>query len=216
MSYPSIRIDHDVEMRTRDGVVLRADVYRPDISAKVPAIVSRTPYEKGVTARMNRYLPPLVAARDGFAVVVQDIRGRHASEGEWDLVNVDHIYAENVEDGYDTIEWVASEPWCDGNVGMMGGSYVGLTQLQAAVADPPSLKAIAPWLIGRRKERSLNHSLPLESMMVGWMAIVGVDLVMKKMETGEADPADFEKLVEAMADPAATANVLPLNDLLNL
>ena len=72
-----------------------------------------------------------------------------------------------MEDGYDTIEWVASEPWCDGNVGMMGGSYVGLTQLHAAVADPPSLKAIAPWLIGRRKERSLNHSLPLESMMVG-------------------------------------------------
>ena len=209
----SIRVDHDLEMKTRDGVVLRADVYRPEIPGKMPALLMRTPYEKGNTASAARYLPPLVAAEAGFAVVVQDIRGRFASEGEWDLV---HLHAANVEDGYDCIEWVAAEPWCDGNVGMMGGSYVGVTQLAAAVGQAPSLCAIAPWLLGMAAERSLCHSLPLESMTVGWMAGLGIDLVMKKMKTGEAAPSDLAKLVEAIVDPGAAANVLPLSDLLNL
>lgn len=213
MSGHSIRIDRNVEMKTRDGVVLRADVYRPEIEAKVPAIVMRTPYEKANTAAMNRYLPPFTACDAGFAVVVQDIRGRYASEGEWDVV---HLHAANVADGEDCIEWVASEPWCDGNVGMMGGSYVGVTQLAAAAGQPRSLKAIAPWLLGMSPERAMGHSLPLESMTVGWMAGLGVDLVMKKMATGEAELSDLQKLVEAIVDPAATARVLPLSELLNL
>ncbi len=213
MSSHSIRIDRNVEMKTRDGVVLRADVYRPEIEAKVPAIVMRTPYEKRNTAQTNRYLPPLTACDAGFAVVVQDIRGRYASDGEWDVV---HLHAANVEDGEDCIEWVASEPWCDGNVGMMGGSYVGVTQLAAAAGQPKSLKAIAPWLLGMAPERAMGHSLPLESMTVGWMAGLGVDLVMKKMASGEAELSDMAKLVEAIVDPAATADVLPLSDLLNL
>ncbi len=214
MSEPSIRIEHGVEMKTRDGVVLRADVYRPEIEAKVPAIVMRTPYEKGNTGlNQSRFLPPFAANHAGFAVVVQDIRGRYASDGEWDVV---HLHAANVADGEDCIEWVASEPWCDGNVGMMGGSYVGLTQLAAAAAQPKSLKAIAPWLLGMAPERAMGHSLPLESMTVGWMAGLGVDLVMKKMATGEAELSDMEKLVEAIIDPARTADVLPLSNLLNL
>jgi putative CocE/NonD family hydrolase len=213
MSDTSVRIDTNVEMKTRDGVVLRADVYRPDIASPVPAIAMRTPYDKGVTARTASYLPVLTAVQAGFAVVVQDIRGRFASEGEWDLV---HLHAANVDDGYDCIEWIASEPWCDGNLGMMGGSYVGVTQLAAAAAKPPSLRAIAPWLLGMAPARAMAHSLPLESMTVGWMAGLAVDLLMKKMATGEADAADFQTLVEAMVDPAATAGVLPLDDLLNL
>lgn len=210
---PSIRIDRNVAMQTRDGVTLRADVYRPDIQAKIPAIVMRTPYDKRVTARTNAYLPPLTACAAGFAVVVQDIRGRYASEGEWDLV---HLHAANVADGEDCIEWVASEPWCDGNVGMMGGSYVGVTQLAAAAGQPKSLRAIAPWLLGMAPERAMGHSLPLESMTVGWMAGLGVDLVMKKLQTGEAELSDLRMLVEALVDPARSADVLPLSDLLNL
>lgn len=213
MARHSIRIDHDLEMKTRDGVVLRADVYRPDVPGKVPALVMRTPYEKGNTASGARYLPPLTAAAAGFAVVVQDIRGRFASEGEWDLV---HLHAANVEDGYDCIEWVAAEPWCDGKVGMTGGSYVGVTQLAAAMSQPPSLRAIAPWLLGIAAERSLGHSLPLESMTVGWMAGLGVDLVRKKMKSGEAALSDLAKLVQAMVDPGSAADVLPLSELLNL
>ena len=213
VSDAGIRIDRNVEMTARDGVVLRADVYRPDTSGPVPAIAMRTPYDKTYTARTSQYLPVLTAVDAGYAVVVQDIRGRFASEGEWDLV---HLHAANIDDGYDCIEWIASQPWCTGKVGMMGGSYVGVTQLAAAASKAPSLRAIAPWLLGMAPDRAMAHSLPLESMTVGWMAGLAVDLLMKKMATGEADATDFQTLVEAMVDPASTSAVLPLDGLLNL
>lgn len=214
MAPRSIRIDRDQEMTTRDGTVLRADVYRPESTGKVPAIVMRTPYEKANTSiNQTSYLPPLTACEAGFAVVIQDIRGRFASEGEWDIV---HLHAANVEDGVDCIEWVASEPWCDGNIGMTGGSYVGVTQLAAAAGRPAPLKAIAPWLLGMPAERAMRHSLPLESMTVGWLAGLGVDNVMKKMKSGEANVDDLTKLVEAITDPARPSETLPLSDLLNL
>jgi putative CocE/NonD family hydrolase len=206
-------IDHDLEMTTRDGVVLRADVIRPDIEAKVPAIVARTPYEKTNTMLTHRYLPPVLAAQRGFAFVVQDIRGRYASEGEWDFV---HLLEANVDDGYDTIEWVASQPWCDGNVGMEGGSYVGVTQLSAAIAEPPSLRAIAPSLLGVSESRSMSHSLPLESMTVGWMAGLAVDLLTKNMATGEASSSDLDRVMEAIRRPAVESATLPLERLLTL
>jgi putative CocE/NonD family hydrolase len=157
MGDPSIRIDRNVEMQTRDGITLRADVVRPDIKAKVPAIVSRTPYDKNSQFSSNTYCPPVTAAIAGYATVLQDIRGRYKSEGEWDFVNLREA---NIEDGYDTIEWVASQDWCDGNVTMAGGSYVAVTQISAALADPPHLKAIAPSLLGISASRSLAHTLP--------------------------------------------------------
>src|SRR5438270_13365182 len=112
-------MDFDVEMKTRDGVVLRADIVRPDISAKVPVILSRTPYNKAVQFNTNHHLRPVAAAKAGYAYVLQDVRGRYASEGEWDFKD---LTAGNIEDGYDTVEWLASEPWCDGHIGMAGGS----------------------------------------------------------------------------------------------
>ncbi len=213
MSHPNLRMEHDLEMRARDGVVLRADIIRPDIQAKVPAIVARTPYEKTNTLLTHRYLPPVLAAQRGFAFVVQDIRGRFASDGEWDFV---HLLEANVDDGYDTIEWVAAQPWCDGNVGMEGGSYVGVTQLSAAIAEPPSLRAIAPSLLGVSESRSMSHSLPLESMTVGWMAGLAVDLLTKKMATGDSSLADLDKVMEAIRRPAVESATLPLEQLLTL
>jgi uncharacterized protein len=213
MGDPSIRIDRNVELQTRDGVTLRADVVRPDIAAKVPAIVSRTPYEKTNQFTMNRYCPPYAAAIAGYAYVIQDIRGRYASEGEWDFVNMREA---NIDDGFDTIEWVASQPWCDGNVGMAGGSYVGVTQISAALGDPPHLRAIAPSLLGISPSRSLSHTLPLESMTVGWMAGLAVDRLLKLLPTGEANPMDLLKALEAMTHPEKVAEKMPLNDLLVL
>jgi uncharacterized protein len=213
MAEPSIRIDRNVEMQTRDGVTLRADIMRPDITSKVPAIVSRTPYEKTAQFSMNTYCPPYVAAQAGYAFVIQDIRGRYASEGEWDFVNLREA---NIDDGYDTIEWVASQDWSDGNVTMAGGSYVGVTQISAALADPPHLRAIAPSLLGISPSRSLAHTLPLESMTVGWMAGLAVDRLLKLLPTGDANPADLMKALEAMTHPERTSATLPLNDLLVL
>jgi hypothetical protein len=213
MADHSIRIDRNVEMQTRDGITLRADVVRPDISSKVPAIVSRTPYDKNMQFSMNAYCPPYTAAQAGYAYVLQDIRGRYASEGEWDFVNLREA---NIDDGYDTIEWVASQDWCDGNVTMAGGSYVGVTQISAALADPPSLKAIAPSLLGISPSRSLAHTLPLESMTVGWMAGLAVDRLLKLLPTGEANPMDLLKALEAMTHPEKTSAAMPLNELLVL
>ncbi|MBK7724561.1 MAG: CocE/NonD family hydrolase [Dehalococcoidia bacterium] len=133
----SIRIDHDVPMQTRDGVTLRADVFRPDDGSRHPALLTRTPYGKHGYFH-NDFVSAIAAAREGYAVVIQDTRGRFASEGD---------YAPGMpegDDSYDTVEWVASQRWCDGAVGMYGPSYMGGIQWEAAMERPPSLRAIAP------------------------------------------------------------------------
>jgi uncharacterized protein len=127
-------IERDIEAKMRDGVVLRADVYRPDTDEALPVLLQRTPYGKG----LSQVPFALMAAERGYAVVIQDTRGRWASEGD----NYPLIYEK--EDGYDTVEWVARQPWSNGKVGMFGSSYVGYTQLAAAVMHPPALKTIIP------------------------------------------------------------------------
>ena len=209
-----LRMDFDVEMKTRDGVILRADVIRPDIEAKVPAILARTPYNKSMQFNMQSHLRPVAAAQAGYAYVIQDIRGRYRSEGEWDFKD---LTAANIDDGFDAVEWVSSEPWCDGNVGMAGGSYVAETQMAAAMAQPPHLGCIAPSLMGVGKERAFAHgSLPLESMVVGWMSGLAIDRLLKLMPTGQANPADFKVVLDALQRPDLAASVLPLDDLLTL
>jgi putative CocE/NonD family hydrolase len=127
--------EKDVAMRTRDGVTLRADVYRPDASGKFPVLVVRTPYDKsaGMAATEKDYFPPR-----GYVVVVQDTRGRHASEGEF------MPFVNEGRDGYDAIEWAAGLPWSNGGVGTVGQSYMGLVQYFAAPERPPHLRAMSP------------------------------------------------------------------------
>jgi len=122
----------------RDGVHLTADIYRPDTDQKVPAILSRTPYDKGSLRNFDFTLNAIRAAEQGYAVIFQDVRGRWLAEGDF------YPFTSEVEDGYDSVEWVAAQPWCSGPVGMVGGSYIGATQWLAAIAQAPHLKAIAP------------------------------------------------------------------------
>ena len=120
----------DVEMR--DGVKLSTDVFLPaDIEGNIPAILVRTPYGK----ELNNHAYFKYVQR-GYAVVIQDVRGRNLSEGEW-MPN----YAE-VEDGDDTITWIANRPWCNKKVGMIGGSYLGYVQWAAAASGNPYLSAM--------------------------------------------------------------------------
>jgi putative CocE/NonD family hydrolase len=130
----AVVVEKNVPAAMRDGVVLRADVYRPDASGRFPALLRRTPYSKSAPGQADTFRN--VASR-GYVVVVQDTRGRYASDG----VAVPH---DEAEDGYDTVEWVASLPHVDGHVGMWGGSYLATTQLTAASLAPPHLTAIAP------------------------------------------------------------------------
>jgi predicted acyl esterase len=139
MTAPShpVAVEFDVPARMRDGVTLRADVYRPLGAGPWPTLLTRSPYCKD-DPLVSATLDPVAAARAGFMVVVQDVRGRFASEGEWSP------FEHERRDGRDTVEWAARLPGSNGRVGMYGGSYCGVTQWLAAVERPPSLAAIAP------------------------------------------------------------------------
>jgi putative CocE/NonD family hydrolase len=133
--YPEITVERGITAKMRDGIVLRADVYRPNDKSKHPVLLERTPYDRQARADFG-----VKAAMRGYIYVVQDVRGRYASEGEW------YPFVHESEDGYDTVEWAATLPGSDGRVGMLGMSYVGATQLLAAVTQPPHLAGIVPML----------------------------------------------------------------------
>jgi putative CocE/NonD family hydrolase len=129
----AVTIQQNVPMKTRDGVTLHADIYRPQAEGKFPVLLTRTPYNK--TGNLNFGMR---AAARGYVVIVQDVRGRYESGGEWTP------FVHEEQDGYDTVEWAATLPYSNGKVGMFGGSYVGATQMLAAIAHPPHLAGISP------------------------------------------------------------------------
>jgi uncharacterized protein len=126
-------IERNVAMKTRDGVTLKADVYRPAGDGSFPVLLQRTPYNKDGGADFA-----LKAVAHGFMVVIQDVRGRYTSEGEW------YPFKHEIDDGYDTVEWAAALPHANGKVGLFGGSYVGATVMLAAISHPPHLAGICP------------------------------------------------------------------------
>ncbi|MGC1461536.1 MAG: CocE/NonD family hydrolase [Terracidiphilus sp.] len=126
-------VERDVSMKTRDGVTLYADIYRPASDGMFPVLLTRTPYDKRNGAGFGH-----LGALRGYVVVVQDVRGRYTSEGEW------YPFKHEIEDGYDTVEWAAALPHSNGKVGMYSGSYVGATQMLAAIGHPPHLAGICP------------------------------------------------------------------------
>ena len=132
-----ILIERDVEATMRDGTVLRANVYRPSNEEPLPVLLTRLPYGKDLPLG-TALLDPVKAAAAGYVVVVQDTRGRFRSGGEWTP------FVNEFEDGYDTVEWAARLPGSNGDVAMFGGSYFGETQWQAAVMQPPHLRALFP------------------------------------------------------------------------
>ena len=133
----SLKVETNVAAAMRDGTTLYADVYRPDGPGPFPTILQRTPYDK-TSPLAGQMLDPMKAAKAGFALVIQDTRGRYTSGGAF------YCFVDDINDGYDTVEWAASQPWSSGRVGMIGASYVGATQWLCATTRPPHLVAIAP------------------------------------------------------------------------
>jgi putative CocE/NonD family hydrolase len=129
----AVMLQTNVPVKMRDGVTLYADVYRPKDDGKYPVLLQRTPYNKDGDREFG-----LRAAARGYVVIIQDVRGRYTSEGEW------YTFKHEPDDGYDTVEWAGTQPYSDGKVGMFGGSYVGATQMLAAIAHPPHLAGICP------------------------------------------------------------------------
>jgi hypothetical protein len=135
-----LTVESEVPVPMRDGTVLYADVYRPAAAGRFPVILLRTPYNKRLPRVAYPQLDPVRAASRGYALVIQDTRGRYASEGDF------YCFRHEIADGYDTVEWAGTQPWSDGNVGMYGASYMGATQWLAALARPPHLRCIVPMI----------------------------------------------------------------------
>jgi uncharacterized protein len=133
-----IEREFDVRLHMRDGVELSANIFRPVGAARVPTILVRTPYDKGDDLAPN-YRAFVVR---GYAVVVQDVRGRYDSEGAFEPLR------QEAADSEDTLNWIAHQSWSNRRIGMMGGSYLGIVQWKSALLNNPYLKAIFPVVSG--------------------------------------------------------------------
>ena len=124
-----------IKVPMRDGVELTTDIYLPEDKLPCPIILQRSPYNSNVEASVKE---AVYLVKEGYGVVLQDVRGRWDSDGEW------YPFKHEAEDGYDTQEWIGSQEWCDGNIGTIGGSYLAMVQWQAAPLRSKYLKAMAP------------------------------------------------------------------------
>ena len=174
----------------RDGVHLSADVWLPPEGDRFPALLVRTIYNNA-DPRYLAWMPAFVAA--GYAVVLQDCRGRHDSDGTWDP------YICEVTDGDDTVEWVGTQPWCDGQVAMFGVSYLGFTQTVSAPLRNPHLKALVP--IASQQDNWGHHRV---SGALHWSALLffGV-LIGRTMQTEPMNLLDADTLAHHL--PLVTA-----------
>ncbi len=199
------RVDQDVPIEMRDGVLVRADIYRPDDDARHPAILCRT-YSKG---RVHPLRYELVEA--GYAFINSDLRGRGASGGEWDPSK---NFVVEGPDGYDSIEWIAAQPWCDGNVGMYGLSHATCFQWMTALEQPPHLRAIAPWT-GDFNEMFVppltGGAISLLTTLL-WLPNEAADAV-NRLERQGQDVTEMRRVLAwARSNPDEVAYYLPFQD----
>jgi hypothetical protein len=155
----------DVAVPMRDGVVLKANVFRPTAEGRHPAVLYRTPYGK----QDEKWSGATNFATKGYVVVVQDCRGRGKSGGVWEP------FLHEPQDGFDTQEWVGRQPWCNGRVGTSGGSYVGWTQWASAPGASPRLKAMVPMVPFGNTYEDLAYSggAMMLGLLMGWGEAVG-------------------------------------------
>lgn len=133
-----VSVQRNVAVPMRDGTVLRGDLYLPSGAGPWPTLLERTPYNKDTSSEIATGAPEFFGSR-GYAVMIQDVRGRFKSDGDFRPFH-DDGWREN-RDGYDTVEWIAAQPWSNGKVGTIGGSYSGATQYQLTPTRPPHLAA---------------------------------------------------------------------------
>lgn len=207
----SVIIEKNLAVPMGDGVVLRADVYRPSAGRKFPVLLQRTPYNKEFLPIVAMTLDPIRAAAAGYAVVIQDVRGRWASEG-----GVFFPYAHEERDGADTLEWIASQPFCDGNIGAYGLSYMGGTTWLSAVSGHPALKAISPTTAPNdfwRDHFWRDGVAHLGTLMVWALRTIGPAALLRMGLDPAALGGRLEELVEAVDHFDDTLRQRPLDAL---
>jgi len=176
----------------RDGILTTGFVYRPDddSSQEYPTVITRTPYArinlgKGCFVEGDGTLADGTSyARAGYAYVVQSVRGTYTSGGDFDM------FRQERSDGYDSVEWAAVQSWSDGNVGIRGASYVGLTTWQTAISAPPSLKAASISISSEdyHREWVYDQGIPHHSMNISWpeLTFTGDQIIRRETENGTA------------------------------
>lgn len=177
LSEPTHRVQHDddVAIAMRDGVDLLADVHRPDADGRFPVLIAASPYPRQI---QNLGAPMgFIEAGDtdfwvtrGYVHLIANVRGTCGSGGEFGFFD-----GQERRDMYDLVEWAAAQPWCDGNVGMIGISYFAMTQLEAAVERPPHLKAIFPLAVtADLYDAATHHGLASSSFITPFLSMVGL------------------------------------------
>lgn len=203
------QVERDVAMEMRDGVRLRADIWRPMTGRPVSAILFRTPYDR--RAFNADFLRPQDAAAAGFAAIVQDTRGRFASEGAWKPL----MWEQEGDDGHDSVEWIAHQPWCSGAVGMSGPSYLGITQLVTAARRPPHLRAIAPAIasFAQGEWLEMGGGFRLDHIL-SWVAFMALDWLQRRQASDDPLPgAAVADVLRAAQDPRSLMDQRPLRDI---
>ena len=186
-------------MITRDGVTLRADVYRPDEPGRFPVLLRRTPYGKRGNDLAAPFSEAHYFASHGYVVVVQDTRGRFASEGAW------YPFIYEARDGYDTIEWAATLPVSTGVVGTFGQSYGAIIQYLAATQRPPHLRTCIP--VSAYQLTFENYWYNGGALELGWMLSYFVNMA-EAVLAAEGDDEAIEELASLKADPAVRFSAL--------
>jgi len=177
LSEPKHGIQHDINVPVpvRDGVSLMADVHRPNADGEFPALIAASPYPRQIQdlgapmGFIEAGNTPFWVSR-GYVHVIANVRGTGGSGGEFGFFD-----ANERRDMHDLVEWVAAQPWCDGNVGMIGISYFAMTQLEAAVERPPHLKAIFPLAVTSDLfEAASHHGLVSSSFITPFLSMLGL------------------------------------------
>lgn len=191
--------EDDLAMTTRDGVMLRADVYRPTAPGPYPVLVRRTPYGKRLNDLAADFNEAHYFASHGYVVVVQDTRGRFTSEGAW------YPFIYEARDGYDTVEWAATLPGTTGMVGTFGQSYGAISQYLAATQRPPHLRTSIP--VSAYQLSFENFWFNGGALELGWMLSYFVNMA-EAVLTAEGDDAAIKELAELKVDPAVRFSAL--------
>ncbi len=187
--FNQVIVDREVPCTLRDGVTLYANIYRPQARGSYPVLLTRLPYNKNLPNYSHRWIDPIRTAMQGYIVIIQDVRGRYASEGEFEP------FVQEAKDGYDTVEWTASLPYSSGKVGMFGLSYYAFTQLYALVEQPPSLKAIFPAMTGNIFKEPFGGDgvLALASSETWMLDSVAPDYLKRKLS-----PEEYTKAIKEL------------------
>ena len=176
-----VAIQQSVSVMMRDGVSLSADIFRPVSNEKFPVLLQRTPYNRTGSTGMANEL-----ASHGYIVVLQDTRGRFASGGEF------YPFRNESADGFDTVEWAAKLNGSNGKVGMFGGSYVGATQMLAAMAAPPHLVSIFPYVTASEYYDGWTYQSGalMQWFSSSWTSGLAIDTLRRKAD-GEQSPKEW-------------------------